>query len=133
MKLKSLLIAAAAVYAIFGVVLVLVPGLVLPVYGGMSMEPYVEKLLGAQLIGFAVLNWFARNAEDGRALRAILLANLVSAAIGLVLALLQVLFGGENVVGWSTVIVYLLLVLGFGYFLFMRPSTSAVSIAEAQR
>ncbi len=132
MKLSIFLMASAAVAAIFGVAMLLAPGFLLPIYGGMSMEPYVEQLLGAQLIGFAVLNWFARKATDRETVRPILLANLVADAIGFVLALLEVLSGGENVVGWSTVIITLLLALGFGYFL-LRPGEARASVAQAQR
>ncbi len=133
MKLSVFLLASAVVYAIFGLALVLVPGLVLPIYGGMSMEPYVEQLLGAQLIGFAVLNMFARKATEGEALRAILLANLVSDIVAFILALLEVVFGGENVVGWSTVVIYLILGLGSGYFLLIKRMPSAAGVAQAPR
>lgn len=118
----SLLIVSAVVYIIFGIAFVLVPGFVLALYGGMSLEPLTDHLFGAALIGFAVLNWLGRNANEGETLRAIVLANLVSATLGFLAALLQQLSGGVNALGWSSVVIYLLLALGFAYFQFMKPS-----------
>ncbi|MDE3091789.1 MAG: hypothetical protein KGJ80_20645, partial [Chloroflexota bacterium] len=63
------------------------------------------------------------NVKDSQALTAILLANLVGDALGFVLALLGQLaaVGGINQLGWSTVVIYLLLALGFAYFQFVKP------------
>ncbi len=122
MKLSYLMVVNAVFVAIYGIALVLVPGFVLALYGAMSMERPTEQIFGAYLIGFAVLNWFARNAKGGEALRAILLANLVTNTLGLILALLAQLSGMWSAFGWSTVVIFLLLALGFAYFQFMKPS-----------
>ena len=133
MKLSYLLIVSAVVDAIFGIGFLLVPGPVLALYGGMSMEPYTENLFGAALIGFAVLNWFARNATEGQALRAIVLANLAANTLIFILSLLQQLSGVVNILGWSSVVISLLLALGFAYILFRKPSAPSDSVAPAQR
>jgi hypothetical protein len=119
--LRTILVASAGVYAVLGLAFLLAAGLVLPLYGGMSMEPPTERFLGAMLIGFAVVGWFARNASDGPALRAIVLGNLVANAIGIVVALLAVTVTGASAFGWSTVAISLLLALGYGYVLIARP------------
>jgi hypothetical protein len=41
-------------------------------------------------------------------------------AIGFVVALIAQLGGVENELGWSTVAIYLLLAVGFGYFRFAK-------------
>ncbi len=128
MKFSYLMIVSAVIYAIFGIAFVLVPGLVLGLYGGMSMEPLTDHVLGAALIGFAVLNGFARDAKQGEALQAIMLANLVFNAIGFIAILLQQLSGGPNALGWSTVLISLLLALGFAYFQFMKPGGATASV-----
>ena len=129
MKLRYLLIVSAVVYALFGIGFLLVPGPVLSLYGGMSMEPFTENLFGAMLIGFAVLNWFARNATEGPALRAIVLANLVANTLVFILTLLQQLSGFVNALGWASVVISLLLALGFAYSLFRKPSASTSGAA----
>jgi hypothetical protein len=84
----------------------------------------IPQLFGAALIGYAVVNWFARNAKGDEALRAIILANLVADTVGFIVALLGQLSGLTNALGWFTVVIYLLLALGFGYFQFVKPSSS---------
>jgi hypothetical protein len=116
------MIVSAVVYVIIGIAFVLAPGFVLALYGGMSMEPLTDHLFGAALIGFAVLNGLARNAKAGEALRPIILANLVFNTIAFIVILLQQLSGAVNALGWSSVVISLLLALGFAYFQFMKPN-----------
>jgi Kef-type K+ transport system membrane component KefB len=78
--------------------------------------------MGAAFIGFAVLTWSARNANDSDARRAIVLALVVSDVIGFIAALIAQLADVVNSLGWSTVAIYLLLALGFGYFQFAKPA-----------
>lgn len=126
MKLSNLMVVTAVVAILFGIAFVLAAGPLISLYGG-TLTPagtVVAQLFGAALIGYAVVNWFARNAKETEALRAIVLANFVADAIGFVVALLGQLSGAANALGWSTVAIYLLLALGFGYFQFMKPGAS---------
>jgi Na+-driven multidrug efflux pump len=112
------------VAAVFGVAFVLVPNQIISLYGVDASEilKYVGQLLGAALVGFAVLTWSARNANDSEARRAIVLALLVSDGVGFIVALIGQLADVVNSLGWSTVAIYLLLALGFGYFQFAKPA-----------
>jgi hypothetical protein len=65
-----------------------------------------------------VLTWSVRNAPDSEARRAILLALLVGDAVGFIVALIGQLGGVVNALGWLTVVIYLLLAIGFAYFRF---------------
>ena len=126
MKLSTWLTIAAVVAVVFGLAFVLVTGPLLSFYG-VTLDKagtLVAQLFGAALIGFAVLNWFARGVTDREARQAILLANLASDTVGFVMALIGQLAGVANALGWSTVAIYLLLALGFAYFQFMKPSTA---------
>ena len=126
MKLSTWLTIAAVVAVVFGLAFVLVTGPLLSFYG-ITLDKagtLVAQLFGASLLGFAVLNWFARGVTDREARQAILLANLASDAVGFVMALIGQLAGVANALGWSTVALYLLLALGFAYFQFMKPSTA---------
>ena len=84
---------------------------------------YVGHLFGASLVGFAFLSWFARDTTDSDARRAIVLALFVSDGIGFIVALVGQLAGVVNALGWSTVVIYLLLAVGFGYIQFARSSS----------
>jgi hypothetical protein len=128
MSLRNLLTVAAIIAFAFGLSFVLIPAQLTSLYN-IALNPggiFIGQLFGAALIGFGVLNWFARGVKDSRALQAILLANLIGDGVGFVFALINQVTGGGGVnqLGWSTVAVYLLLTLGFAYFQFMKPSAS---------
>jgi hypothetical protein len=126
MKLSTLFTVNTIVAGIFGLTFMLMPETSLSLYG-ITLSPggvVVARLFGAALFGYAVLSWFARNAGESEARQAILLAMVVGDALGFILALIAQLSGVVNSLGWSTVVIYLLLALGFGYFQFMKPSSS---------
>jgi hypothetical protein len=123
MKLSTLMIINAVVAAFFGVAFVLVPSQAISLYGveeASEILILILRLMAAAFIGFAVLTWSARNASDSDARRAIVLALFVSDAIGFIAALMAQLADVVNSLGWSTVAIYLLLALGFGYFQFVK-------------
>ncbi|MGD2178082.1 MAG: hypothetical protein PVG71_09700 [Anaerolineae bacterium] len=68
-----------------------------------------------------MVTWFARNAAESDARRAIILGLCLYDAIGFVITLIATLSGVLNPLGWSAVLLYLLLAVGFGYFLVNRP------------
>jgi len=114
----------AIVCLVFGILLVLVPAILLSLYG-ITLGPggiFMARLYGASLVGNLMLSWFARNAADSEARQAIVLDLFVYDAIGFVVALLAQLSGLMNPLGWSIVVIYLLLALGYGYFQFVKPS-----------
>ena len=126
MKLSTMFIIYAAISAIFGLAFVFVPETSLALYG-ITLGPggiLIARLFGAALLEFALLSWLARNAGDSEARKAIILAVFIGEAVGFIVVVLGQLSGEVNALGWSTVAVYLLLALGFGYFQFMKPSTA---------
>lgn len=126
MKLKTLMTINAIVAIVFGVAFVIVPTQAYSLYDITADEQliYMGQLFGAALIGFALLTWMARNATDSDARKAIVLALFISNGIGFVVALIGQLGNVVNTLGWSTVAIYLLLALGFGYFQFFKPASS---------
>jgi hypothetical protein len=129
MKLNTLMVVNAIVAAVFGLGFMFAPGHVMSYYSpetGATLE-YVGQLLGAALFAFAVLTWCARNVPDSEARRAILLAMFVGDGAGFIIALIAQLGGVQNTVGWSTVAIYLLLGLGWGYFRFLAKETAGAA------
>ena len=126
MNLRNLLVVSAVIGAVFGLAFLVASGPFAEIYGikldkaGMLLA----QLFGAALIAFAVLNWFARNVTDPEARQAVVLANLTGDVIGFVVILIGQLAGIANALGWSSVGIYLLLVLGFAYIQFMQPRNS---------
>ncbi|MFH1951949.1 MAG: hypothetical protein ABIL06_10065 [Pseudomonadota bacterium] len=126
MKLSTLMVINAVVALLFGLTFVLVAGALLSLYG-ITLSPgglIVARLFGAALLGYAVLTYLARKAEESEARRAIVFALFISELIGFIVALVGQLSGAVNALGWSTVAIYLLLALGFGYFQFIKPKAS---------
>ena len=122
MKLSTLMVINAVVTAVFGIAFVLIPDQVFSLYGLVEPIPglnYMGQLFGVSLVTFAVLTWFARNAEDSVARKAIVLALLIGDGIGFIVALIAQLGGVVNTVGWSTVAIYLFFALGYSYFKFL--------------
>ena len=122
MRLSNILVVAAVIAAIFGVGLVVASGPLLSIYG-ITLDKagtVVAQLHGAALIGFAVLDWFARDVTDPPSRNAVVLGNLAGAVVGFVMILLGQLAGVANALGWSTVAIYLLPALAFAYVQFMQ-------------
>ena len=123
--MKILMVINTIVALIFGIAFVLVPDSVVSLYGVIASPQllYIGQLFGAALIGFGVLTWLARNAAVAEAKKAIVPALFMGHVIGFIVALIGQIRWVVNALGWSTVAIYLLLSLGFGYFL-MKKETS---------
>lgn len=123
MNLKIMLLVNAVVAAVFGIALLVVPGAVIAIYGITADAGlrYMGQLFGLCLVGHVVLCWFAKDAPESEARTAIVRALFVTNGLGLVVSLVAQLKGVTNAVGWSTVAIYLLLALGWAYFLRAKP------------
>ncbi len=127
MNLKTLLIIKAAVCLVLGVLLLFAPifgyglfGAKLDDAGAFPAREYAASMLGAMF-----LTWFARNAGESQARRAIILDLFVYDAIGVVITLIAQLSGLFNFLGWGILIIYLFFAIGFGYFWFKGPAPEA--------
>jgi len=124
MKLKTLMIINTVVAAVFGLGFLIIPGQIHSFYGteaNLSVN-FMSQLFGTALIGFAILTYLARNTELTGAGKAIVVALFISDVIGFVVSLIEQLQGVINSLGWSTVAIYLLLAIGFGYFSFVKTA-----------
>ena len=125
MKLSMFMVIVAVVAGLFGLGFVFVPEQVMSYYGTApdASTNYMAQLFGAALLGFAVILWLCKDTEDSPERQAILLGLFVAEGAGFVIALNTQLGGGINALGWSTVFIYLLFALGFGYFRFIKSAT----------
>jgi hypothetical protein len=119
MTYKNIMVIKAVVCLVFGVILVSIPGTLLSFLGA-ALNPggaFTAREYAAALFGNLVLTWFARNAADSDARRAIILALFVYDAIGFVVSLFTTLSGVLNPLGWFIVVVYLFFTVAFGSLL----------------
>jgi phosphoglycerol transferase MdoB-like AlkP superfamily enzyme len=123
MRLTLTFTVAAIGSLLFGLAYLLVPASLLLLYG-LAPDPssqWIARYFGSALLGFAVMFWLARKVPSGPALRAILVSAFIVSVTGLGVAILQLRLGPGNTLVWSTALIYFLLSLGFGDFVFRTP------------
>ena len=106
----------AVVYAIG---FILLPDLLLSNYGIQSSPTVIFgfRCFAVGLLEYGLVNWFVRYSHDSTAIRGLLLGGVVGHAVGLGVFLWAMLAGMMNAMGWSAVLIYLIILLGFAYFL----------------
>ncbi len=121
MKLSSFLPVKAIISVVSGLALLLVPGAFMGLAGvtldvsGVTMA----RMLGAMLVGIAVICWSARNADPGVGREALVLGLFVADTLGFVVILLAQLSGLMTAFGWVFVLLWLFVAAGLGYFRFV--------------
>jgi hypothetical protein len=126
MSFRTMMVIKAAACLVCGIPMLMAPELLMSLFG-VTLDAggiLVARLYGAAILGNLMLTWFGRNVAASDARRAICIHLLVYDAIGCVVAILATLSGVMNVLGWSVVLLYLFIALGFGYFLLKKPSTA---------
>lgn len=123
MKLNVLFIITAIITLVFGILFVFLPSWIYSQYGIDStvILNYMGQLFGAALIAIGLISWLSRNAADSDARKAVIFSFFIADGIGFIVALIGQLNNVVNDLGWSTVIIYFLLSLGFAYFQFSKP------------
>ncbi len=118
MKRNVFLMISTVVFGAFGLGLLLVPHLVASIYGS-SLNVGGEisaRLMGASLIGYALMNFWLCEAEDSATLTAFLRGNAAFNGIALVLTLSFTVSGMWGTVGWSAVVMHALFGAGYVYY-----------------
>jgi len=100
----------------FAVPLLLTPSFISRLYGTANdaSSHYLARLLGAAFLAFAVIAWMARTSTDVTALSAICAGFTIGSAAGLLASIKGQLGGTLKPMGWSTVLIYAFLTLGYG-------------------
>jgi uncharacterized membrane protein YfcA len=126
MNLNLFLLISAIVAALFGLGFVLAPGFMFSIYGVTSSPASVLgfRLFGSALIAIGLLTWFLRDSTDWPAIKALLFSVAIGNVIGLLLVLFATVNGTLGAMGWTAVLIYLLLLIGEGYFLSRGPAST---------
>lgn len=122
MQLRTLLTIKGLLALGFGLGFLLLPAFTLGLYGGATdaIGIILTRFFGAALVEVGVVFLVGRDVAEGIARRALVLGGFVGSAAGLIVALMGQLAGHFNALGWSTVAIYGLLLVGFGSFAFRR-------------
>lgn len=116
MKFKTLITINAAIMFITGMACIAMPARLLANYG-VTLAPMglvIYQFWGATLVGLGLLTWFARNVKETALQRTFALALFLTHGISCAIAI-RGQYAGANATGWSTVAIYFLLALAFGY------------------
>jgi hypothetical protein len=126
MKLKTLFMINTVIAIVYGICFVLIPTRVLLIYGltAGAGEVLMGQYFGVALIGIGLITWLVKNVTERNATGAVILALLISDVIGLIISVIGTISGVMNTFGWSAVIIYLFLTIGFAYFQFKKPIKS---------
>lgn len=110
----------------FGITCAFFPTQAAQIYGLVPSDAaiWTTRLAGGSILGFASLMWYGRKTASEDARRAIALALLIQDLVGFAASLEIQLSGSVNAFGWSSPILYGLLALAYGIFLFVIPQNS---------
>jgi hypothetical protein len=134
MTSRSLLTITAVVAVLYGLAFLLVPDSISALYGVPS-APHTAlytRFFGSALLGFGVIDWFAKDFRSWDATRGVLIGTAVTTAIGGLIALFAVVTGLSNAMTWTSVLVYALIFVGAVYWLSQGEKNSAVAATLAQ-
>jgi hypothetical membrane protein len=116
MKLKGVLIVSAIYLAVLGVGFMLAPRQIgidaVPADPSPALIAYL-RIFGGPILGIAVLNWLARNAEPSAARNAIVLGNIVGFGCVALIDVWGVFSGGARPVMKLFLVIHLLMTVAF--------------------
>jgi hypothetical protein len=78
----------------------------------------MARYFGVALLGIGLVTWLARDSDESKARDSLTIGLPISYIAGLALSLQATLAGQMSALGWLPVVVYLLLIIGFGYYQF---------------
>ena len=125
MRLRTLLLVAGLLALIFGAGFLFIPQTLLPLYG-LQSDPdtkIISRFFGVALVNLGAALYLIRDVQEAPAQRALVVAGVIGSVAGLAVALAGQLGGVVNTMGWSTVVIYGALLLGYSSFLRSRPSS----------
>ena len=122
MKLSQVFSFNALVALVYAIGFLIVPNTVIALHGlpEGAAQALMARYFGVALLGLGLIAWFVRDVAHPPLKDSITLSIFLSSLVGFVLSLQATLSGQMNAVGWLPTVVYLLLVLGFGYFRFFK-------------
>jgi hypothetical protein len=117
--MDTLFLVALIVEAIFGIGFVLAPGAMLGPFGVTlnAIATTFARLFGSALISYPVLLWFARRSDKPEFKKGVAYSLFAYYVVSAVLLVIAQLTGQMNVLGWSVIVIHVVLLVWFGYFL----------------
>lgn len=124
MNLSNVFRLHAVLAALYALALILAPHFLVGLLSPLPLNAVgadIARLFGAALVLVALVAWGASRLADRPARRMVAGGLFVYSLLGAILAAWGQFAGTWNALGWSSVVSYLIFVLGYGYFLFLKP------------
>jgi hypothetical protein len=124
MNLTNLFRLHAILAALYALGLVFVPQFTIGLLSPLPLNAVgtdISRLFGAALVLVTFTTWRASRLADRPARRMFAGGLLVYSMLGVIITAWGQFAGTWSALGWSSIISYLVFVLGYGYFLFLKP------------
>lgn len=124
MKLNTLFRFHAVLAFAYAVLLALLPKLTLSLLSPQTLNPVgldITRIFGLAILFVGLMAWGASQLSDAAPRRMVARGLLIYTGLAAVIALMGQLAGNWGVLGWSNVVVYLAVAIGYAYFLFVKP------------
>jgi hypothetical protein len=120
MNVKLFLAISSVILVLYGIAFLFIPKFVVAQFG---IAPDAGVILTARFLGttqlaFGLVVWSVREIPGGTALRGLLGGLAVGDAIAVLVAIWGTVRGITNAMGWSTAVIFVVLLVGCVYFLF---------------
>jgi hypothetical protein len=132
MKRSTFFVLRAVIALAYALLALIVPGWLLSLYG-IDGEPgalLMARFVGVELLAVGLLLLFARNLEHQPTLRIIMGSFLAAELVGMGVAIVGTLAGPFNALGWTIVLIYGSMSLGYAYFLLAKGETAQLAAAD---
>ena len=128
MKLKHLFIIHAIIALGYAVCNLFTPRIIVSIYF-VNDTPTAEVLLSLRyfswgLLSVGLITAFAAAAPISEAKQAIVKALFLTSIVGLIVSLMGIFSGTFNAFGWSAVVIFVFLTVGYFYFWFIKPESA---------
>ena len=115
MSLKNVFLINAIIAGFFALVSLVLPETMLSWYGVISTDALVlmTRLFGVTLLTIALATFNLKNSKFTQEVKSVVLALLISNAVGVIVAIWGQFSNITNNLGWSTVIIYAFLTIAY--------------------
>ncbi len=124
MKLKHFFIINAITAFAYALGELFVPETMMSLYGVTDSTAgllLMARFFGWGLLAVGMITALAANTPPSEARQAIVKGLFIADVVGFIVSLMGTLNGTFNELGWSAVAIYFILVVGYGYFWFVKP------------
>ncbi len=117
MSLKTVFILNAIIAGFFALFSLVIPATMLSSYGVESNAALelMTRFFGGALLAIALATFYLKDSEFNSDVKSIVLALLISNAVGLIVAIWGQVSNITNNLGWLTVIIYVFLTIAYFY------------------